>query len=223
MHFEIDKDNGGRPAYVFNGCEEVSKGHYEVIQKGYCRVQLFQYTKDPLLLLEQAGATLPVGSDFLPDDHPSAPENEKPIVPELPTPPVLPEKPIEPSQPQPPKPKKNQIALDLSKLDISAKEFTNKRELTMERNFGDALILEQPVQITLTLKNKQTGEPFHGTLNQPLLLIASNTNVDINPVSTVLVSQGIATIHITPKKKGNVYLAVNLGTAKIGGFTVTIQ
>ncbi len=215
MHFEIDKDTGGRPAYVFNGCEEVSKGHYEVIQKGYCRVQLFQYTRDPILLLEQAGATLPVGSDPSPDDHPSSPEKEQPILPELPTLPVLPEKPVAPSQPQLPKPEKNQIALDLSKLDISAKEFTNRRELALERNFGDTLTLEQPVQIMLTLKNKQTGEPFHGTLNQPLLLIASNTNVDINPVSTVLVSQGTAMMYLTPKKKGNVYLAVNLGTVKI--------
>jgi hypothetical protein len=68
-----------------------------------------------------------------------------------------------------------------------------------------------------------TGEAFHGTLSQPLLFIASNTHVTLAPVSTVLISHGVATVKMTAKTKGNVYIAVNLGTTKIGGITVSIQ
>ena len=60
VHFEIDKDNNGRPSWVFSTCPTISKGDYAVIQAGECRMQLFQYTKDPIVLLENAHAKYPI-------------------------------------------------------------------------------------------------------------------------------------------------------------------
>lgn len=100
-------------------------------------------------------------------------------------------------------------------MDLVGREFINKRDLSIEKNFGEIVGLNDTLSFTIKVKNKVTGEAFHGTLNQPILLIASNTNIDINPVSTVLISQGGGTITLTPKAKGNVYIAINLGTAKI--------
>ena len=59
VHFEIDKDTNGRPAWVFSTCPTISKGDYAVIQAGECRMKLFQYTKDPIVLLEKANAQYP--------------------------------------------------------------------------------------------------------------------------------------------------------------------
>ena len=59
VHFEIDKNNGWRPAYAFAGCPELDKWHSEIIEKGYCRIQLFQYTKDPIAMLESVDAPYP--------------------------------------------------------------------------------------------------------------------------------------------------------------------
>lgn len=216
VHFEVDKDANGRPAYVFNGCPELSQGHYAIIQNGYCRVELFQYTKDPIALLEWANAKYPTSSN---DEHGSPAEPEKPD-PELPEDPQEPE-PTEPEKPV--EPSKNQIDLDFSKVDLNAKEFLNKRDISIEKSFSDAVNQNEDIYLTMTVKEKSTGNLYHGTLNQPILLIASNINVSINPVSTVLISQGKATMKLSPTTKGNVYIAINFGTAKIGGFTLTIN
>lgn len=221
VHFEIDKDNNGRPAYVFNGCPELSQGHYAIIQNGYCRVQLFQYTKDPIALLEGANAPYPTidehGSGETP--KPIEPENPNPIEPEQPDP----TKPEIPNPIEPEKPNLNALNLDFSNVDLNAKEFLNKRNISIEKNFSDTVTLTDPMSFTISIKNKTTGENFHGSLTQPILFIASNTNVSLDPVSTVVVAQGKATVNITPKTSGSVYIAINLGTAKIGGVSVAIK
>gem|GEM_PF-5961217 len=33
MHFEIAKDNHGRPMYGYNGCPDLKKGHMTIIQE----------------------------------------------------------------------------------------------------------------------------------------------------------------------------------------------
>ncbi len=52
LHFEIDRDNGWRPAYSYTNCEDVSKWHYTIIQNGLCRKELFKYQYDPIRVLE---------------------------------------------------------------------------------------------------------------------------------------------------------------------------
>jgi hypothetical protein len=108
-------------------------------------------------------------------------------------------------------------------VDLVGKEFINKRDISVEKNFGEVVGMNDDLVFTVKIKNKVTGEAFHGTLSQPILLIASNTHVQLNPVSTVLVSRGVATIKMTPKTQGNVYIVLNLGTAKIGGVSVSVQ
>jgi hypothetical protein len=39
----------------------------------------------------------------------------------------------------------------------------------------------------------------------------------------VVVAQGKATVNITPKTTGSIYIAINLWTAKIGGVSVAIK
>ena len=52
LHFEIDKDNGWRPAYSYTNCKYVDKWHYTIIQNGLCREELFKYQYDPIRVLE---------------------------------------------------------------------------------------------------------------------------------------------------------------------------
>jgi murein DD-endopeptidase MepM/ murein hydrolase activator NlpD len=53
VHFEITKDNHGRPMYAYNGCPDLAKGHMTIIQNGLCREQLFNHQYDPIVLFEQ--------------------------------------------------------------------------------------------------------------------------------------------------------------------------
>jgi hypothetical protein len=99
----------------------------------------------------------------------------------------------------------------------------DKRDISIERNFGEIVEIDNNLTFTINIKNKITGEPFHGTLSQPMLFIASNTNLTINPVSTVLISHGVGRVTVTPKIKGNTYIAINMGTANIGGISINIQ
>jgi len=54
VHFEMDQDASGRPAYSYNGCADLAVGHYQIIQQGLCRVELFKNTLDPIAFLESA-------------------------------------------------------------------------------------------------------------------------------------------------------------------------
>lgn len=52
VHFEIDKDNFGRPAYAYTNCPDLSKWHYKIIQNWLCRSELISYQYDPIRILE---------------------------------------------------------------------------------------------------------------------------------------------------------------------------
>jgi len=53
VHFEIAKDNHGRPMYGYNGCPDLKKGHMTIIQEWLCREQLLNNQYDPIVLFEQ--------------------------------------------------------------------------------------------------------------------------------------------------------------------------
>jgi len=230
VHFEIDKNNGWRPAYAFAWCPEVSKGHSEIIANGYCRIQLFQYTKDPIAMLEWVKAPYPVSTlDILAEtveqEHKSA-ETEKEVVAESETWTaviVLPEEKKPEDKPAVQTEEKNLIDLDSSNLDVNGKEFVNKWNLEIEKSFKDVVPFENSAEIIIHVTNKVSWAKFNGTLNLPITAIASNTNISMNPVSIALVQDGKATITITPMKKGNTYIALNLWNAKIGWTTISIQ
>lgn len=52
VHFELTKDNHGRPAYWYLWCPDLDKGHRKIIDNGLCREQLFSYTYDPIYVFE---------------------------------------------------------------------------------------------------------------------------------------------------------------------------
>lgn len=219
VHFEIDKDAGGRPAYAFTNCTDVSVGHFTIIQQGLCRVELFQYTKDPIVLLEGAKAGYPIVESSSSSSESPSESGEHSEEGTHPAPSEDPIQPISPSDPtlsgQSLLPVSSSLTLDFSEVDLVGKEFLNKWNIVVEKNFGEIISLDDELKFTVKITNKITGEFFHGTLSQPLLVIANNTNVSLLPVSTVLIVRGYAEINIVPKKLGNTYLALNLGTAKI--------
>ncbi|MBO7504635.1 hypothetical protein J6T66_00190 [bacterium] len=83
--------------------------------------------------------------------------------------------------------KKNLLELNFDGLDINGKEFVNKWNIEIEKEFDDSIMLEQSTQIVIRITNKVSGAKFNGALNIPFTAIASNTNVSLNPVSVMLV------------------------------------
>ena len=246
VHFEIDKNNGWRPAYAFSWCPELSKWHSEIIANGYCRIQLFQYTKDPIMMLESVDAPYPVQIAEKIENKPVVEDINKEDVHWVATWDVnlswdvkdltwisveltwdkvkveLPEsKPVE-EKPMATE-KKNLLELSLDWLDINWKEFINKWNIEIEKEFDNSIMLEQSTQIVIHVTNKVSWAKYNGALNIPFTVIASNTNVSLNPVSVMLVKDWEARITITPVKKWNTYIAINLGNTKISGTTISIK
>jgi hypothetical protein len=62
VHFEINKDNHGRPMYWYLNCPDLNKGHLTIIQEGLCREQLLENTFDPIRTI----ALNTLSSDSLP-------------------------------------------------------------------------------------------------------------------------------------------------------------
>ena len=234
VHFEIDKNNGWRPAYAFSGCPELDKGHSEIIKNGYCRIQLFQYTKDPVAMLESVDAPYPnqaaetqepkpvekeenhgVATGNVEETGNTTPTDENVKV-VLPGEKVVEDKPLNVE-------KKNLIDLNFDSLDVNGKEFVNKWNIEIEKGFDDSIMLEQSTQITIRITNKVSWAKYNGALNIPITAIASNTNVSLNPVSVMLIQNGEAKITITPNKMWSTYIALNLGNAKIWGTTIAIK
>ena len=235
VHFEIDKNNWWKPAYAFSWCPELDKGHSEIIKNGYCRIQLFQYTKDPVAMLESVDAPYPNQAAEKEQPKPvekdethgvatgnvvetgntntSTGEDVKVV---LPWEKKIEDKPLNVE-------KKNLIDLNFDSLDVNGKEFVNKWNIEIEKGFDDSIMLEQSTQITIRITNKVSWAKFNGALNIPITAIASNTNVSLNPVSVMLVQDGEAKITITPVKMWNTYIALNLGNAKIWGTTIAIK
>lgn len=266
VHFEIDKDNNGRPAYVFNSCPTISKGDYAVIEAGECRMQLFQYTKDPIVLLESVHAKYPTQKQTSEPEPQPLPENPQhgsaetgDVIQNPDITPIIPDEgktwkeegtkdndQISPSlnpwqeqqQEKEPKEEKEEkpeptteltlateeVALNFDELDYYGKEFLDQYNVVIKKNFTDEIALEdQSKYFSVEITNKRTGEPLHGTLSQPLIFIASNTNVSLDPVSTTLIVKGNSTVKIAPKKQGATYLLIMLGTSRIGGVTLSLE
>ena len=243
VHFEIDKNNGGRPAYAFSWCPELSKWHSEIIANGYCRIQLFQYTKDPVAMLESVDAPYPNQLVEKTDNKPVKNDNEwshwvatwevintwnvgvltwetqksDTVKIELPEWKKIEDKPLAESV------NKNLIELNFDWLDVNWKEFVNKRNIEIEKSFEDSIMLENSTEITIRIVNKVSWDKFNWALNIPITAIASNTNVLLDPVSVMLVKDWEAKITITPVKKWNTYIALNLWNTKIWGTTIAIK
>ena len=249
VHFEIDKNSGWRPAYAFAWCPELSKWHSEIIANGYCRIQLFQNTKDPIVLLESVDASYPnqvvEKKENKPETKPEVKNNEENLWvatweivlswevkdstwavknPTWETKKVeLPEaKPVE-QKPLAQNEKKNLIELNFDGLDVKWKEFVNKWNIEIEKGFDDSVMIERSTQITIRVTNKVSWAKYNWALNIPFTAVASNTNISLNPVSVMLVQDGEAKITITPVKMWNTYIALNLWNTKIWGTTISVK
>ena len=212
--------------------------HSEIIANGYCRIQLFQYTKDPIAMLESVDAPYPIQTAQKIEEKPAIEkideeshwvatwetvlswevkdETKENVKIELPENKQIEQKPMATE-------KKNLLELNIDGLDINGKEFVNKWNIEIEKEFDDSIMLEQSTQIVIRITNKVSWAKYNGALNIPFTAIASNTNISLNPVSVMLVQDWEARVTITPVKKWNTYIALNLGNTKIWGTTIAIK
>ena len=117
----------------------------------------------------------------------------------------------------------NKITLDDSKLDSTGKQFF--KEWKIEITWDIQSTLKKWETRTLKLKiMKENGDLYNGVLKQPIMFISNSTNVSIDPVVISLVKNWEVEIKIKAgQQAGDVYIAVNLWTNKMGGFNIKVE
>lgn len=226
VHFEIDKNIGGRPVYAFYNCKEAKKSGIETINEGLCRNEMFQYTMDPIAFLEEAKAQLPY----------SEPEHDAPLLEDL-----LPVLPLETLYPigeenqdlssseltggagietaAPIVTNQSLIQIDGTRLDSVGKKFLEEWDLVFTGMQTPQLKKGESVVLKLQITNKKSGQKYQGFLKQPIMLVANSTNLSIEPVAISWVENGEVAITLKALQNGPVYTAINIGLNKIGGFS----
>lgn len=222
VHFEINNGDYGRPVYAFGQCSEAKKSWIETINQGLCRDEMFKYGFDPIAFLEAADATLPFAvleqKEALHDVAPLPPTTtgtvETPVViPELPTP--TPE--VKPTPHQ-----ASLLSFDTSKLDAVGTAFFDEWNVVLTWDLLAPMKVWETRTVKLLIHHKKTGAPFDGILKQPIILVASNTSISLDPVAISLVKNGEVQIQVKGFQVGTTYTAVNLWVNKIWGLNINV-
>ena len=115
------------------------------------------------------------------------------------------------------------IKLEDTKLDSTGKKFFSEWNIKIEGDVSTTLKKGETRELKLTV-NKENGDKFNGVLKQPIMFVSNSTNIAIDPVVISLIKNWEMTIKIKAgQQAGDVYVAINLGTNKMGGFTMKIQ
>lgn len=79
------------------------------------------------------------------------------------------------------------LVIDTSSLDGNGKAFFDEWSVDLTGDLASPIKKNQTRSLTLLIKNKKTGAGFNGILQQPIILVASSTNVSLDPVAISLV------------------------------------
>ena len=120
-------------------------------------------------------------------------------------------------------PELTSIKLEDTKLDETGKKFFNEWNIKIEGDVTTA-IKKWETRVLKLIVNKDSGDKYNWVLKQPIMFVANSTNISIDPVVISLVKNGEVEIKIKAGQQAwDVFVAVNLGTNKMWGFTVKVQ
>ena len=115
------------------------------------------------------------------------------------------------------------IKLEDTKLDDTGKKFFKEWNIKIEWDATTALKKGETREFKLIV-DKASWDKFNGVLKQPIMFVSNSTNISIDPVVISLVKNGEVVIKLKAgQQAGDVFVAVNLGTNKMGGFTVKVK
>lgn len=208
VHFEIDKDNGWRPAYYYQWCEALKDHSLTQITNGWlCRAYREQYSYDPIVFIEQArgGHSIDVAL-VIPSVHPAAPE--KPVsqlsLQKLTTT-FLPLKKIQ-----------------SHKLSHEAIDFLQNQDVQLVAYTNTKMNLWQTGKITLYITKKWSAKKYNGALPIAFSFVASSDSIDLTQQWVQYIAQGVQTISFTTKKLGKSTIVVSIDGQQLASLPVEV-
>jgi len=115
------------------------------------------------------------------------------------------------------------IKLEDTKLDTTGKAFLKEWNIEINGDITSSLKKWETRIIKLNI-SKANWDTYNGVLKQPIMFISNSTNISIDPAVISLIKNWEIEIKLTANQQAwEVYIAVNLGTNKMWGFTVKIE
>jgi hypothetical protein len=192
VHFEIDKDNGWKPAFYYQWCPALSDKSFTQITNGWlCREYREKYSYDPISFIESTRDWIEVA---VVDTHPVASTKQDVVI-----------------TPQ----KLSRTFLTLStlkwyKLTKDALWFIQEQDIQIIANYNKKMNLWQKWMISLYITKKWTAKKFNGTLAATIAVVPSNAGIEVWQQSIQYIADGVQDISFTTKKLGKTTIVITL-------------
>lgn len=199
VHFEIDKDNAGRPAFYYQGCPALATNTFTQITNGWlCREYREKYSFDPIAFIEASKSV-----DVAVDIHPVAPvEDTKDDIPVV-------DNSVDTKQTL-----QSQFlvlnSLKPQKLTSAGIEFIKNYDIQLVAYANTKMNLWQKGTITVYITKKWTAQNMEWTLPVELTFVSPNAGVTLSQQSLQYIAQGKQTIDFTTRKLGKTTIAISL-------------
>lgn len=230
VHFEVTKDNYGRPMYSYNSCTDLSKWHTTIIKQWLCRMELFANEYDPIALIEDSKYL------YTRNSHPAADSwamitgetitwstsslTEEEQILELSQALKLTWNTVTSSL----QTLSTSLSLDLSDLSEMAKHFVSQYDILLQSDLPNKVIkVWSNWTIALMITKKSDGTPLDGLLSIPFDFVSSTTAVKLDTSSVKLIGDGKIIVTVTGKKKGTWAVIVNFGWKKIAKIMYLVE
>ena len=216
VHFEIDKDNAGRPAYYYQWCPALATNSLtQITNWGLCREYREKYSFDPIAFIEASQKNKPV---VVVDGHNSA-EQPKPTEPVKPTQPETPKDPTELS---------NKFltlrSLPAAKLTQEAIVFLRDWDVQIVAKTSDTMKVGQEGTLTFHITKKGGNkQPFDGALPAGFTLVSANGSINASASSIQYITKGEHIITYKPTTVGRGMLAISIGGQTLAVLSTTVQ
>ncbi len=203
MHFEIDKDNAGRPAYYYQGCPALDTNTLtQITNGGLCREYREKYSFDPIAFIEnsQKNKGTPIA-----DGHNSAGEQ-----------PTTPTQPIDqkPSTPIDPTELSNKFlvlrSIQAVKLTKPAIDFLRDWDIQIVAKTSDTMKVGQEGTLTFYITKKGTKTKFDGALPAGFTLVSANGSINVSSSSVQYIKNGEYTLTYKPVVSGRASVAISI-------------
>lgn len=237
LHFEIVKDNSGRPMYSFLGCSDLNKWTYKVIMNGLCRSELMINSYDPIAYIEKyreiskpadwSVSTWETTNELIDKwkndtvvrsgkvalNNETEVEDTKEIEEEYNKDLSLT---IETG--------KNLIELDFNKVSRWLKHFISQRNIELDLSGGNNTIkIWDELNLNINVYNKKDWSRFVWLLKYSLGFITSNKNIETDLVNVQLIKSVWNNLVIKGRKIWKTTIIINFWWEKIWKLDIEVK
>lgn len=233
VHFEINKDAGGKPAFYYQGCPALKTHTFtQITNGGLCREYRQQYSYDPIAFIElsQRGQPIPATKPA----HQAAPvEPVAPIAPAIDTTPIT-QGVANPQIPTPTtitNPTPNTASgyplilksVPVARLSHEAMLFLQEWDIAIQSTTSDVVRTGESGQLVFTITKKGSSQTFDGVLPVPFTLLSVDGGMSVSENAFQYVQNGTYRVAYQTHYAGRGTIVISIDGQTIATYAPLIQ